>query len=68
MAGAAGLDWQGTAELDEAALQRRLLGRSATETRAVEARVVETNLARVHVELGRKGVTLMAGLQRALSE
>ena len=31
LAGAAGLDWAATAELDEAALERRLLGRSAAE-------------------------------------
>ena len=42
------------AELDEAALERRLLGRSATETRVVEA-----DFARVHIEMRRKGVTLM---------
>jgi hypothetical protein len=54
LAGAAGLDWQATAELDEAALERRLLGRSEIETRVVEA-----DFARVHVELRRKGVTLM---------
>ena len=54
LAGAAGLDWQATAELDEAALERRLLGRSAAETRVIEA-----DFARVHIELRRKGVTLM---------
>ena len=54
LAGAAGLDWQATAELDEAALERRLLGHSAAPTRVVEA-----DFARVHVELRRKGVTLM---------
>ena len=54
LAGAAGLDWQATVELDEAALERRLLGRSAASTRVVEA-----DFARVHVELRRKGVTLM---------
>jgi len=54
LAGAAGLDWQATVELDEAALERRLLGRSA-----IEARVVEADFARVQVELRRKGVTLM---------
>ena len=35
LAGAAGLDWQTTAELDESALERRLLGRSEIETRVV---------------------------------
>ncbi|MEO8748115.1 MAG: hypothetical protein ABI379_10755 [Rhodanobacter sp.] len=54
LAGAAGLDWQATAELDEGALERRLLGRSAAEDRLVEA-----NFAQVHVELRRKGVTLV---------
>jgi len=54
LAGAAGLDWQATADLDEAALERRLLGRSAAETQLVEA-----DFARVHIELRRKGVTLM---------
>ena len=32
LAGAAGLDWATVADLDEAALERRLLGRSITET------------------------------------
>ena len=54
LAGAAGLDWPAVAELDEAALERRLLGRSVAETRVVEA-----DFARVHIELRRKGVTLM---------
>ena len=54
LAGAAGLDWKATAELDEAALERRLLGHSAAPNRVVEA-----DFARVHVELRRKGVTLM---------
>jgi hypothetical protein len=54
LAGAAGLDWEATADLDEASLERRLLGRSAAETRLVEA-----DLARVHIELRRKGVTLV---------
>jgi transposase len=54
LAGAAGLDWQATAALDESALERRLLGRSE-----LEIRVVEADFARVHVELRRKGVTLM---------
>ncbi len=54
LAGAAGLDWQATTELDEAALERRLLGHTAAETRVVPA-----DFARVHIELGRKGVTLM---------
>src|SRR5437773_5215226 len=54
LAGAAGLDWPATADLDEASLERRLLGRSAAEIRLVEA-----DFARVHIELRRKGVTLM---------
>jgi transposase len=51
---AAGLDWQASAELDEASLERRLLGRSADETRLVQA-----DFAHVHIELRRKGVTLV---------
>ena len=54
LAGAAGLDWQATAELDEPAPERRLIGRSEIETR-----VVQSDFARVHVELRRKGATLM---------
>ena len=54
LAGAAGLDWTAATELDEAALERRLLGRSAAETRVALA-----DFARVHIELRRKGVTLM---------
>ncbi len=54
LAGAAGLDWAATAELDEASLERRLLGRSA-----VEDRLVEADFAHVHIELRRKGVTLV---------
>lgn len=54
LAGAAGLDWEASADLDEASLERRLLGRSAAETRLVEA-----DFARVHIELRRKGVTLV---------
>ena len=54
LAGAAGLDWATVADLDEAGLERRLLGRSAAETLVVEA-----DFARVHIELRRKGVTLM---------
>ena len=45
--------WAATAEIDEAALERRLTGRSANE-----ARVVEADFAWVHIELRRKGVTL----------
>ena len=54
LAGAAGLDWQATADLDEASLERRLLGRSAAETC-----LVEPDFALVHIELRRKGVTLV---------
>jgi len=54
LAGAAGLDWATVADLDEAGLERRLLGRSSAE-----AAVIEPDFARVHIELRRKGVTLM---------
>jgi transposase len=54
LAGAAGLDWEATAELDEASLERRLLGRSSAETA-----VVAPDFATVHIELRRKGMTLM---------
>lgn len=54
LAGAAGLDWQSTGDLDEGSLERRLLGRSAAETRVVQA-----DFAAVHIELRRKGVTLV---------
>jgi transposase len=54
LAGAAGLDWKATAALDEASLERRLLGRSAADTRVVEA-----DFAQAHIELRRKGVTLV---------
>ena len=54
LAGAAGLGWSATAELDEAALERRLLGHNE-----IKSRVVEADVGRVRVVLGRKGVTLM---------
>ena len=54
LAGAAGLDWPSTAELDEASLERRLMGGGMALSR-----VVEPNYAHVHIELRRKGVTLM---------
>ena len=54
LAGAAGLDWASTVELDEASLERRLMGGGAALSRAVEP-----DYARVHIELRRKGVTLM---------
>lgn len=65
LAAAAGLDWQATADLDEASLERRLLGRSTSETQ-----VVEPDFALVHIELRRKGVTLMLlwGEYRAANE
>lgn len=54
LAGAAGLTWTAVADLDEAALERRLLGRDAADDR-----LVEPDFAHVHLELRRKGVTLM---------
>ncbi|MCW8171809.1 IS21 family transposase, partial [Verminephrobacter aporrectodeae subsp. tuberculatae] len=36
MAGAARLDWAAVAELDEAGLERRLLGRSSAETAVIQ--------------------------------
>ena len=54
LAGAAALDCSAVADLDESTLERRLLGRTQAETRAVEA-----DFAKVYVELRRKGVTLM---------
>ena len=54
LAGAAGLTWAVVADLDEAALERRLLGRDA-----LDDRLVEPDYAHVHIELRRKGVTLM---------
>jgi transposase len=53
LAAAGGLDWATVAGLGEAELERRLLGRSAED-----ARVVEPDFGRIHVELRRKGVTL----------
>ena len=63
LAGAAALNWQATTDLDEAALERRLLGRTVAETRVVQA-----DFARVHIELRRKGVTLMLLWQEYRSE
>jgi len=54
LAGAAGLDWQATVELDETGLEHRLMGGGAALSR-----VVEPDYGRVHIELRRKGVTLM---------
>ena len=53
LAAAGGLDWATVAQLGEAELERRLLGRSAEDSR-----VVEPDFGRIHVELRRKGVTL----------
>ena len=53
LAAAGGLDWATVAGLGEAELERRLLGRSADDSR-----VVEPDFGRIHVELRRKGVTL----------
>jgi transposase len=65
LAGAAGLDWPSTAELDEASLERRLMGGGMALSR-----VVEPDYAHVHIELRRKGVTLMLlwGEYRAANE
>ena len=54
LAGTAGLDWAAAVDLDEATLERRLRGGDAAPSR-----VVEPDYARVHIELRRKGVTLM---------
>ena len=54
LTGAAGLDWASTVELDEASLERQLMGDGAALSR-----VVEPDYPRVHIELRRKGVTLM---------
>lgn len=48
------LIWTAVADLEEAALGRRLLGRSIAETAVLEA-----DFTRMHVELRRKSVTLM---------
>lgn len=54
LAAAAGLTWTAVADLDEAALERRLLGRNA-----LNEHLVEPDFAHVHIEMRRKGVTLM---------
>jgi len=54
LAGAAGLDWVSTVDLDEAVLDRRLMGGGAALSR-----VVEFDYPRVHIELRRKGAALM---------
>lgn len=50
LVGAAGLDWQATAELDEGALERRLLGRSAAETRLIQADFARIGKLQMSVE------------------
>ena len=54
LATAAGLCWEHARELDEAELERRLLGREARADA-----IVAPDFAHVHTELRRKGVTLM---------
>ena len=54
LAGAGGLDWAFTVDLDEASLERQLMGDGAALRR-----VVEPDYPRAHIELRRKGVTLM---------
>src|SRR3954467_9435343 len=54
LASGASLDWASTVDLDEASLERRLMGGGAALSRAVEP-----DYARVHIELRRKGMTLM---------
>ena len=51
---AAGLDWEAVRELDEQALEAKLLPRSAGESR-----YVQPEWGRIHQELARKGMTLM---------
>ena len=53
LAGAAQLDWNAVADMDEASLERRLLGCDVAALRVVEA-----DFGLVHIELRRKGVTL----------
>jgi len=54
LAVAAALDWQAIAAMDEATLERRLLGSARSSDTYAQA-----NYGRIHQELGRKGVTLM---------
>jgi hypothetical protein len=54
LATAAGLDWEQVRDWDERQLVQRLLPRAATTTP-----FVEPDWGRVHLELARKGVTLM---------
>jgi transposase len=54
LASAAGLDWQTVHDWDERQLATRLLPRSASV-----CPYVEPDWGRIHLELGRKGVTLM---------
>src|SRR6218665_1363267 len=53
-AGGGGLDWESTAELDGASLERRLMGGGVALSR-----LVEPDYARVLIELCLKGVTLL---------
>jgi len=54
LAATAGLDWPAVREMDEAALERRLLGRPERQPD-----YVMPDYGRIHQELRRKGVTLM---------
>ncbi|MGH8849185.1 MAG: IS21 family transposase, partial [Polaromonas sp.] len=54
MATAAGLDWPAIAAMDEATLERCLLGKGAPQ-----ATYAQADFGRIHQELRRKGVTLM---------
>lgn len=54
MAAAAGLDWPAIAAMDEATMERRLLGHGAPQ-----AAYAQADFDRIHQELRRKGVTLM---------
>lgn len=54
LAATAGLDWQAVREMDEAALERRLLGRPERQPD-----FAMPDYGRIHQELRRKGVTLM---------
>jgi transposase len=53
LAGAAGLDWASACDMDEAELERRLLGKPTGP-----AAYAKPDYGRIHQELRRKGVTL----------
>ena len=53
LAGAAGLDWASACDMDEAELERRLLGKPTGP-----AAYAQPDYGRIHQELRRKGVTL----------